>query len=165
MEDTINNNIYIKDFIKERLDYFDYSNNKFKHLIKILPENVTQDKDKQTITFKDKDIEIYKGNYTLLGIFDLNTKIWIWSWVTPYFTSKETIQSRDILNYGLNLEPESNSLIHFYLKNHFISSRLYFETDIALNIHLALSLYITKNKFIYSIHKKDLNLIQYFIIK
>jgi len=154
----------ITEFIKQRLNYLDESNNKFKHLIKISPENVNQYNDTQTIIFKEKDIEIYEGKSTTLGTFDLNTKIWLWAWVSPYFTSKETKHSKDILEYGLKLEPDSNSIIHFYLKNHLVSSRLYFDTDIALDVHLAISLYITKTKFIYLKYDKSLNLVQYFMI-
>jgi hypothetical protein len=154
----------ITEFIKQRLNYLDESNNKFKHLIKISPENVNQYNDTQTIIFKEKDIEIYEGKSTTLGTFDLNTKIWLWAWVSPYFTSKETKHSKDILEYGLKLEPDSNSIIHFYLKNHLVSSRLYFDTDIALDVHLAISLYITKTKFIYPKYDKSLNLVQYFMI-
>jgi hypothetical protein len=162
MEDMVNKDI--TEFIKQRLNYLDESNNKFKHLIKISSDNVIQNEVDQTIIFKDKDIEIYKGKITTLGSFDLNTKIWLWAWVTPYFTSKQTKHSRDILEYGLKLEPDSNSLIHFYLKNHIISSRIYFDTDIALDVHLAISLYIAKTKFIYPKYDKTLNLIQYFMV-
>jgi len=165
MEDSVNNkNKFIKEFIKERLDYLDKTNKKFKYLIETPSENVIQNEKEQIIIFKVKNIEIYKGPVTILGNFDLNTRIWLWAWVTPYFTSKQTKHSRDILEYGLQLDPESNSFIHFYLKNHFISSRIYFETDIALDVHLALSLYIAKTKFIYSKYDKQLNLIQYFMV-
>ena len=48
------------------------------------------------------------------------------------------------------LEPSSNSLIHYYIKSHLVNSRLFFENDIFLDIHLGLSLYISKKaKFIY----------------
>jgi hypothetical protein len=154
----------ITEFIKQRLNYLDESNNKFKHLIKISPENVDQYNDTQTIIFKEKDIFLYEGKSTTLGTFDLNTKIWLWAWVSPYFTSKETKHSKDILEYGLKLEPDSNSIIHFYLKNHLVSSRIYFDTDIALDVHLAISLYITKTKFIYPKYDKHLNLVQYFMV-
>ena len=154
----------ITEFIKQRLNYLDESNNKFKHLIEISQENVTQIEDNQTIIFKEKFIEIYVAPCTILGTFDLNTKIWLWAWVSPYFSSKQTKDSRDILEYGLKFEPDSNSAIHFYLKNHFVSSRLYFDTDIAFDVHLALSLYIAKKKFIYPKYNKPLNVIQYFMV-
>ena len=163
MEHSMNNK-YIKEFIKERLNYLDESNEKYKHLIKIKSENVKQNDKTRIMTFKDKDIEIYKGKVTTLGSFDLNTKIWLWAWVTPYFTSEQTKHSRDILEYGLNLEPDTNSFIHFYLKSHFVTSRIYFDTDISLEIHLALALYIAKTKFIYPKYDKSLNLIQYFLV-
>ena len=167
MEDSVNSdndNIDVLGFIKERLDFFDKSNEKFYHLIKSAPENVTQNETELTILFKDKNVDIYQGKATILGTFDLNTRIWVWAWVTPYYTLNQTKHSRDILNYGLNLEPDTNTGMHFYLKNHFISSRIYFETDIALDIHLALALYIAKTKFIYSKSDKQLKTITYFLV-
>jgi len=163
MEDNIENNNIIQNFIKERLDKYDKSNSKYNHLIEM--EEVKFNEDDELIIFKEKDIEIYKSKTTILGSFDLNTKIWLWAWVTPFLTASLTKDSRNILKYGLELEPFSNSNIHFYIKAHFVNSRIYFENDIYLDIHLALSLYIIKmGKFIYPKKIKETNTIIYYIV-
>lgn len=144
----------IKDFIKTRLDYFDKSNKKYYDLV--TNKNITlEEKDNHTIIkfFKDEKV-VYEGKSSFLGTMDIESKIWLWSWVTPFAPLEQTKDARDILNYGLALEPDSNSNIHFYIKSHFVNSRIYFNTDITLDIHLALSLYITKRgKFIYPLRK------------
>ena len=57
---------------------------------------------------------------------------------------------------SLELEPNNNSNIHFFIKSHFVNSRIYFDSDVTFDIHLALSLYITKKpKFIYPIRSVE----------
>ena len=144
----------IKDFIKVRLDNLDKSNKKYENFVN--NDNIKIDyKDSQIyITFFENEKVMYEGKTTVLGTMDVDSKVWLWSWVTPNFTIEETKYAREILNYGLNLEPNSNSTIHFYIKSHFVNSRIYFHSDVTLDIHLGLSLYITKRgKFIYPRHK------------
>jgi hypothetical protein len=38
----------------------------------------------------------------------------------PYLSINETKISRQLLNYGLNLDPQSNNTEHFYLKSLFV---------------------------------------------
>lgn len=141
----------IKDFIKTRLDNFDKINKKYYDLINNENVNIGYIGDEINIKFlNEENKEVYEGKGTILGTFDFEGQVWLWSWVSPNFTIEDTKDARAILNYGLGLEPYSNSIIHFYIKSHFINSRIYFNTDITLDIHLALSLYITKRgKFIY----------------
>jgi hypothetical protein len=168
MEDKKNGNIYdIDDFIKSSLDKLDKSNKKYENLINKksdeieLPEN-----ENKIIFYKDKEKISIVNEYkkSILGYFDIKTKVWLWAWVLPFLNMKETDYARKILNYGLNFDPTSNSAIHYYIKSHFINSRIYFETDIYLDIHLALALSISKGKFIYRVHLKDTNSYIYHII-
>ena len=149
-------NLDIKEFIKTRLDNFDKSNEKYNNLIEVENTKIEKRDNITFLIFLDKNgKKIQESRVTILGTFDLNTNIWLWAWVTPYFTSEESKDSRDILNYGLELEPNNNSNIHFFIKSHFVNSRIYFDSDVTFDIHLALSLYITKKpKFIYPRRKK-----------
>jgi hypothetical protein len=144
-------NLDIKEFIRTRLDNFDKSNEKYNYLLDANSIKINKKNDLLYLSFSDKnDKNIYEGQTTVLGSLDLNTNIWLWAWVTPYVSSEESKDSRDILKYGLELEPYNNSNIHFYIKSHFVNSRIYFDSDVTFDIHLALSLYITKKtKFIY----------------
>jgi len=147
MDDESND---IKYFIKSRLDNYDKSNKKYYNLINNDDIKIDYQDGHIYIKFFENEKTVYEGRTTILGTMDLESKVWLWSWVTPNFTIEETKDARDILNYGLALEPNSNSTIHFYIKSHFVNSRIYFNADITLDIHLALSLYITKKgKFIY----------------
>lgn len=158
----------IKDFIKSRLDNYDKINKKYFDLITNDNVNIGYKGNEVYIKFLNKDNdEVYEAKTTVLGTFDFESQVWLWSWVTPNFTIEETKDARDVLNYGLNLEPNSNSTIHFYIKSHLINSRIYFDTDVTLDIHLALSLYITKRgKFIYPRHKNisGKNIIVYYLV-
>jgi len=155
----MNNNI--ENFIKTRLDILDKSKLIYKKYI-----NTTDYiKDKAIIIFKKNNEIIYSGKFSLFGLFDINTKVWIWSWATSNHIIDENIESKKILEYGLTLEPITNSEIQYYIKSHLVNSRLFFENEIFLDIHLALSLYLSKAKFIYSEPVTDnKKLINYYLI-
>jgi hypothetical protein len=165
----MSNDINIKEFIKNRLDNLDNSNKKYNHLINNKDFKIEKKEDNYWyIKFFDNNKKIlYENKCSILGSFDLNTNIWLWAWVTPNFTIEETKDSRELLNYGLTLEPNSNSNIHFYIKSHFVNSRLYFDSDITFDIHLALSFYITKtSKFIFPRSNiiNNVNVISYYLV-
>lgn len=139
-----NNNINF--FIKDKLDILDKSKSKYKDFISI--KDI--EKEDKKIIFKKNGEEIYTGKFSYLGIFDLKSRIWLWAWCYPGLNFNDTAESREILKYGLMLEPSTNSLVHTYIKSHLINSRLYFENEIFLDIQLGLCLYILKkSKFIY----------------
>jgi hypothetical protein len=155
-------NFDIKDFLLTRLNDYDLNREKYKELIEnqniIIEGSNNENNTKDTIIkFRDdNNEEIYKAKITILGTLDVSTKIWLWSWVTPRIRTNETIDARDILNYGLDFEPFSISNIHYFIKSHFVNSRIYMETNFALDVHLALCFYILKRgKFIYPRYKKE----------
>lgn len=166
MEDSKKNkilNIDLYEFIKIRLDNLDKSNKEYKEYIKM------QDKDNATaynsrIVFRKDNNIIFEDNLNILGIFDISTCVWLWAWTSPMFTPEELKDSINILKYSLSYDPKSNSNIHKYIKAHFACSRIHFDKDIYLNIHLALSLYISKKKFIYPKVDKILNQIRYYTV-
>ena len=143
-----NKNYNINFFIKDKLDILDKSKSKYKDYINI--KDIIIKKEEKKIIFKKNGEEVYTGKFSQLGLFDLKSRLWLWAWCYPELNSNEIIESRQILNYGLELEPSTNSLVHNYIKSHLINSRLYFENEIFLDIHLGLALYILKkSKFIY----------------
>jgi len=158
----------IKSFIKNILDELDISNSEYKNLIDIKDVEMKYENNMFTINFKENDNIVDSKKASLLGVFDTNSKLWLWSWAVPSFSYDETFDSQKILQYGLHLEPRTNSDIHYYIKPHLINSRLYFENNIFLDIQLALSLYISKKvKFIYPRIKEEINgkkLIVYYLI-
>lgn len=89
--------------------------------------------------------------YEHMGSFDNQNHIWIWSWVFPKSNMKKTKISRELLDYGLKLEPESNTYDHFMIKSLLVNSRIQIEESIQLEINLAIytSLLRDKIKFIF----------------
>jgi len=140
----------LKTFIKDKLDILDKSNSKYKNYINTLEYDIITKEDTKLFIIKKNEEVIYSGKLYILGFFDTNTRIWIWSWSSPTLSTSEIEYSKKVLDYGLMLEPTTNSNIHYYMKPHLVNSRLFFENSICLDIHLGLILYISKGKFIKS---------------
>jgi hypothetical protein len=159
----------VSDFIKKSLDYYDKQNNKYK---KYLPKNTELLlEEKQIIDFKTKK-KIANIEFQVLGVFHNKTNIFIWSWVLPYLSIDLTKTSRELLDYGLKLEPQTNNINHYYIKSLLINSRIYIENDINLELIQAISAYLLKDKldFIYEYKfgnksSSDIFLTTYYLIK
>jgi hypothetical protein len=156
----------ISDLIKSSLEYYDKQNVKYK---KYLPPNSVFLNNENKIVNKFENIPI---NFEVLGVFDHNTKVFIWGWVLPYLNKNETTISRELLNYGLNINPLSSTSEHFYLKSLLVNSRMNIDTDFDLELLMAISVYLLKNKFNFifpdTITKKEKNnyfLTTYYMIK
>lgn len=158
----------LKKFIKDRLDLLDYSNYKYNDLITTKDIKFDEVNGSDYISFLENGKVKYKGKANLLGLFDSNSKVWIWPWALPSFSMEETKDSREILNYGLTLEPSTNSRIHYYIKPHLVNSRLRFDNDIFIDIQLSLSLYINKKAlFVYPRIREKINgknIIVYYLV-
>ena len=150
----------LKKFIKVILDILDKSKSKYKDYIN--NKNVYLDYSLKLITFKKNEEIIYSKNFSILGIFDQSTKVWLWSWVMSSLSINDTKEARQILNYGLMLDPLNNTHIHYYIKSHLVNSRIFFENDILFDIHLGLSIYISKAQFIFYIQAN--NIIYYYLV-
>lgn len=135
------------DLIKKSLEYYDKQNYKNKKYI----ENTN------IVTKPNESIEIYDGDdnlllktkYEILGLFDNQTNVWLWAWLLPFVNLEETTISRKLLDYGLKLQPQSNSKDHYYIKSQLLNSRITIEDSIELDIHLALSSYLIKDMFLF----------------
>jgi len=90
-------------------------------------------------------------NCELLGYLDNQNHIWIYSWVLNNRTLSHTKISRELLEYGLKLEPDSNTDEHFLIKSLLVNSRIQIDESLQLDINLAIytSLLRDKIKFIY----------------
>ncbi len=135
------------DLIKKSLEYYDEQNEKNKKYIKNTIIEVSST-DKITIMTEEHNI-LLESYYEVLGLFDNQTNIWLWAWLLPFLNASETIISRKLLDYALKLEPKSNSYDHYYIKSQLLNSRITIESDIELDIHLALSSYLIKDLFLF----------------
>ncbi len=137
-------------FIKKALQHYD---NQILTNIEILytPDtNVKFSLENKSITFINDNKE-KTFDFEILGYFDNQSNIWIWAWLLTNLNSDETKIARELLNYGLKLEPTSNSVEHFFIKSLLVNSRINIEEYIQLESNLAIFSYIIKNKikFIY----------------
>lgn len=142
----------VNNLIKKSLEYYDKQQTKHKHYW-YESDIITESNENKVILVDSKNennIKL-KSTYEVLGIFDNQTKVWIWAWLLPYLTYNETIISRKLLDYGLKLEPDSNTNDHFYIKSQLLNSRILIEDDIELDIHLALVSYLVKELYLFVI--------------
>ena len=160
----------ISDLIINSLENYDKKNKKYKKYIEnskiIYKDNET--KNEFTLVNKNNNDEIkLKTKYETLGIFDYQTKIWTWAWLLPNLPKNQTTIAKKLLEYGLTLEPKTNSEDHFYIKSQLLNSRFTIENDIELDIHLAVSTYLIKDLYSFIYSQKiytDTKLIKFYII-
>lgn len=142
----------LNQFIKKALQHYDSQNLANLTILQVPDANVkfSLNANTNTITFILDDKE-KTFDFELLGYFDNQAHIWIWAWLLTDLNSEQTKMSRELLNYGLKLEPSSNSVEHFFIKSLLVNSRVSIEEDIQLDTNLAIFSYIIKNKikFIY----------------
>ena len=87
--------------------------------------------------------------FEILGYYDDNNKIWLWSWLFPDFSKEQNKLSTDLLKYGLDLEPGTNMAEHAMLKSMLVNSRIRLYDSIELDVHLAILSYILKQKILF----------------
>ena len=151
---------HLNDFILKSIKYFDKQNKKYSNYLNktklILTNN---DKTCQIINIKTGETIKIKCNYEILGVFDHNSNVFLWGWSLPYLSLNETKISKELLNYGLKLEPSSNTISHFFLKSLLVNARNNIETDFDLDLIQAICSYILKDKcdFIYPLDLNDNN--------
>ena len=140
----------LNQFIKRAIQHYDNQNLANIKILYVPDSNVKFSLNDNTISFILDDKE-KTFDFELLGYFDNQANIWIWAWLLSNLNSEQTKLSRELLNYGLKLEPTSNSIEHFFIKSLLVNSRISIEEDIQLETNLAIFSYIIKNKinFIY----------------
>ena len=163
----------LNQFIKKALQHYDNQNLTNIEILQIPDSDVKFSLDTNTITF-NLDEKEKSFDFEMLGYFDNHANIWIWAWLLTNLNSEQTKISRELLNYGLKLEPTSNSIEHFFIKSLLVNSRISIEEDIQLDTNLGIFSYMIKNKikFIYprkryleNSNNKDNYVTFYYLIK
>jgi len=161
MEDNIGN------IIKKSLDNYELRNNEFREFIK--DDQVSFDRINNKITFIEKK-KFFR--YNVLGMFDKSNNVWFWGWMMPLFYTNEFDITIELLNYGLKINPTPVNRISndkLYIKTQLINSRFLLDNFFQLEIHLALSCFLVKDKikFVYPRKRKldkDKEIILYYFI-
>ena len=81
--------------IEKSLENYDNQNEKYKKYINNKKIILNSDNFEITFNSNNNKKEIY--NYEILGIFDNQTFVWIWSWMFPLFNIQQTSISKDLL--------------------------------------------------------------------
>ena len=151
----------LKNLIIKSLELYDLNNSKY---AKHLNSKVSIKNDSSDIEFLLED-ESFKATFQILGFHDFKNNIWIWSWLTQ-LNSKLTILSRELLNYGLKLDPSEINAEQLYLKALLLNSRYIIDNKVGLDINLSIFSYILKEKilFIYPYKNDETNITFYYVI-
>ena len=139
----------LNEFIKKSLIHYDNQKMNYLSILTLDHQNVKYNLENTEITFIYDDDKQDTFDFDVLGYFDNQNHIWIWGWLLTELNANQTLLSRELLNYGLKLEPSSNSLEHFYIKALLVNSRVKIDEDIQLETNLAICSYLTKNKILF----------------
>jgi hypothetical protein len=154
--------INLTGIIKQALIDYDNMNQKYEEYI--IQDKVDIDRNNLKITFKKNKT----FNYEVLGLFDKNTNVWMWSWLVPDFKYNETLLTKKILNYGLKIEPfeyDKNKYDDMlYLKTQLVNTRFLLDNEYQLEIHLSIILYILKDNIKFLYYSEKDNMIVYYLI-
>ena len=156
----------LNELIINALDVYD--NNILKYE-KYIIQDVHINYDTYEIKFyNNNNNNIYENNFEILGLFDNTNNIWIWGWVI-YINNDAIKISKEILNYGLKIDPEPfPSIKSSFIKSLLVNSRILIETDIELTNNLAIIYYLIRNKcsfiFPHIYYLDDINFITYYFI-
>ena len=150
--------------IKNALEYYDNNKKNFKSILK----NTTKIKfivnytniNNYFIIFLDNDNnEIYKSKYEKIGMYNVKTKIWFWSWIFIVNTDKQlTFTTRKLLKYALDLDYYSYD-DNMYLKYNLVTGKFITNNYMQIELNTAIASYISKNKYVLELPIYKTNLI------
>jgi len=159
---------HINDLIIKSIKYFDKQNKKYSKYLK--NTEIIIDKSRKIVDKKTGEFMDIKFETEILGAFNHDSNVFLWGWSLPYLGMNETKISKELLNYGLRLDPSSNTMSHFFLKSLLVNARNNIETDFDLDLIQAISSYILKDKcdFIYPLNlynNKKIIMTSYLLVK
>ncbi|AYV76853.1 MAG: hypothetical protein Barrevirus2_6 [Barrevirus sp.] len=133
-----------KDLIVNSLNYYDTNNEIYNKMFSKAAYYSYQvgkhDLEYSVITFYNKNMkELFRSRYEFIGIYNPKVNIWIWGWAVPSLKRSQINLIKKVLNYGINLDQES-----IFLKSELITSRFKIVNELQLDMHLAISSYISK---------------------
>ena len=157
----------LRSLIKKAIEYYDNQKNNYIKFIE--NQNVVIDRISNEIIFNISETETVIKEYEILGYFDNQTHIWIWGWVLNDYTLNQIKLCKDLLNYGLKLEPYSNTSEHIFIKSLLVNSRIKIDESETLEVNLAIYSYLIKDRFKfiypYKILNNNIQITYYYIIK
>lgn len=138
------------DIVTKALQYYDENSEKYSSLLSKIKykkfNDHTGDMERNVVILCDKNKkEIFRSRYEMLGYYDPKIKIWLWAWAKPTFSKNQTYISRKLFAYGADLDPKHN----LYIKAELITSRFIISSHVQLDVHIAISAYLSKMPLIF----------------
>jgi hypothetical protein len=137
----------MNNIIKNSLEYYD---SKYNNLIKklkieknehIIKRDNSFDLKENIFIIKDiNNNNKFKSNYEILCSWDEANKIITWAWALPDINKNKMYISKNLLNYGLDLNDDN--LLE--LKNILINSKIKVENKISLDMLMMIFLFLSK---------------------
>lgn len=153
-----NNNNFTNNIITDALRYYDNNIEKYNDFYNKI-DNVdfkesTNDLEHNIIIFYDKNKKkIFESKYEIIGLYNDFANVWTWAWSIPSNTRNKIQIIKNVLNYGIDLNPDQ-----VFLKTELITSRFKISNNIQLDIHSAIASYLAKQPLIYKYIYDDKNL-------
>ena len=143
-----------KDIVSNSLEYLDKNVDNYKELISKIKyyslEFFFGDLERHKIIFYDKNKKkIFNSDYEIIGLYNNFSRTWAWSWSISWFSKNEVYLARKILNYGLDIVPDRNTL---FLKTALVTSRFRITDFVQLDLHVAIASYLGKQPLIYQLY-------------
>lgn len=146
----------IGQFIKKSLEYYDEQQEKYKEYINATNLEFNERNNELIINLPNQ--KPINATYETLGYYDTATSIWIWAWVINTLKSESTEIARNLLNYGLKLEPDKGDILeHFFIKTLLVNSRILIDDEIQLDTNIAVYSYLLKGKFSFILPRRIKN--------
>jgi hypothetical protein len=136
--------------IRSALEYYDNHQLKIIELLKKIEfiKIIRNTPSTNQIVFYDSDKKILlESNYETLGFYFQTSNIWRWAWSMPTLTKNDSSISRRILNYAFDLEPTKE----YILRSELLNSKILIKNNLQIDIHVALSSYLTRKPFIFKL--------------
>ena len=144
-ENTKNNSI---NYVANSLQYYDENIEKYGPFLKkakYMKLFVGNNNEPDYLQLYDaKKNKIVSSKYEVIGSFNNISHTWTWAWSLPHLKKSTISISKKIINYGIDLGPES-----LFLKTELITSRFRITNPIQLDIHIALASYLSKQKVVF----------------
>ena len=138
---------------KELFELFNlYDSRKLEYSKYMNHQNITNNSYTNIIEMHFDNSEKVSFYCEFLGNYNMDTKIWTWSWVMPEYPCYETGLAYQLINHALTYyDANLESLNNFY-RSVLTNSHILINNDFELDNHIALITYQMRNriKFIYS---------------
>lgn len=144
------------ELIPEFLEKIDYSNKTYHDYIENYQHTINiENKEKITLVkfINNKDTDFFlKAQY--IGVYLVDTNMWVWSWATSISKSLITLSNK-LITYALSFEDDKLKRDDFKMIRQFlVNSRMKINYDYNIDILLGMILHITNGKFFIQDYRK-----------